>query len=638
MTFRHLALKNIKGNWYQYIAFFLSCTFSVMIFYIFASFIYHPDVVNGHIEGGEKVRSALLACEYIIMIFSFFFVLYSESAFVKSRKKEFGLLSLFGMTNGQIRKLVFYENMLIACFAILSGMALGTLFSKLFLMAMSELLHVDSPIGFQIVTQAVVYTIVGFLALFLVITIYSLFRLGKNEIIELLKASQKPKSLPLFSKWLVVFSMLTLALGYGMAYFSGLRTVMIFMFPILGLVIVGTYFLFTQGSVALFRNLRRRTSVYYKRTNLITLSQLIFKMKDNARVLFMVSILSAVVLTASGMFYIFFQGSLHNVTSQYPQTFSYVEKGLNSHEVLDPDQIDQILADDGVNVKYKNQVAAAPVTVHLSSGKTTMNVVSNMSYNQEVQKVKGTKKQDIEEGHAVYVYNGPNIAAPVKKNETVKAKINGEQVSLHVDKITNKSVAKWPTNLLGYLIVNDQQYESMTASVPDSEKRVAYGYELEDWASTQETIEKIKSTISDERKDAFSAVVGPYSTAKQFGSLTMFIGLFVSVLFFIAAGSMIYFKLFTELQDDQMQFRSLKRIGMTDVEIKKIVTRQIAMLFFVPFVVGGVHALFAFKMLQNMEIFGNVWMYGGIVIGIFFVMQLFYFFISRQSYLARIIK
>src|SRR5690625_3721870 len=103
MKFRHLALKNVKGNWHQYIAFFLSCTFSVMIFYIFASFIYHPDVVGGHISGGEGVRNGLLACEYIIIIFSFFFVLYSVSAFIKSRKKEFGLLSLFGMTQGQIR-------------------------------------------------------------------------------------------------------------------------------------------------------------------------------------------------------------------------------------------------------------------------------------------------------------------------------------------------------------------------------------------------------------------------------------------------------------------------------------------------------------------------------------------------------
>lgn len=637
MKFRHLALKNVKGNWHQYIAFFLSCTFSVMIFYMFASFIYHPDVVSGHIKGGESVRRGLLACEYIIIIFSFFFVLYSESAFIKSRKKEFGLLSLFGMTGGQIRKLVFYESMLIAVLAIFSGLVLGTLFSKLFLMAMSELLGVTSPIGFQIVPKAVIYTTIGFIAVFFVITVYSLFRVGKKEIIDLLQASRKPKSLPLFSKWLVVLSVLTLAAGYGMAYFSTLMTVGILMFPILGLVIVGTYFLFTQGSVAMFRNLRKRPSVYYKRTNLITLSQLIFKMKDNARVLFMVAILSAVVLTASGTFYIFFQGTLYNVTSQYPQTISYVEEGLNSHEVIDPGEIENILSQDDVETKYSIRVAGVPVPMQLFGRTTNTALVSNQDYNEAAEKA-GVEKLDIPKGHAVYVYSGPNMMAPFEKDQTFNTKVADKSVRFEVDGQSNEGVITWSTEAVGTMVINEEEYKQLTASVPDSEKLVAYGYELENWTSTQDTIEKIKSNIPEDHSSSFSSRVEPYLTAKQFGALTMFIGLFVSVLFFIAAGSMIYFKLFTELQDDQMQFKSLRRIGITDPEIKRIISRQIGMIFFVPFVVGGVHALFAFKMLQNMQIFGNVWMYGGIVIGIFFVMQLFYFLITRHSYVSRIVK
>src|SRR5699024_5487238 len=156
----------------------------------------------------------------------------------------------------------------------------------------------------------------------------------------------------------------------------------------------------------IFRNLRKRKPIFYKRTNLITLSQMIFKMKDNARVLFMVAILSAVVLTASGTFYIFFQGSLHNVTSQFPQTFSFVEKGVNTHEVIEPYKVDQILADEGVETKYKIQVAGIPVPMQLFGDTTDTVFVSNQDYNAAAAKSDDVKKLDIAKGHAMFVYSG----------------------------------------------------------------------------------------------------------------------------------------------------------------------------------------------------------------------------------------
>ncbi|MED0674328.1 FtsX-like permease family protein [Aneurinibacillus thermoaerophilus] len=139
MKFRHLATSNIRGNWRQYTAFFFSSVFSVMIFFLYAQFILHPDVVGGKLQAANYVKQGMVACEYIIVIFSFFFVLYSLSAFLKSRSKEFGLLSLFGMTNGQIRRMVLTETMVIAALATTVGIGLGLLFSKLFLLALREI-------------------------------------------------------------------------------------------------------------------------------------------------------------------------------------------------------------------------------------------------------------------------------------------------------------------------------------------------------------------------------------------------------------------------------------------------------------------------------------------------------------------
>lgn len=643
MTFRHLALSNVKGNWHRYIAFYLSCTFSVMIFYIFASFIYHPDVVHGHIRGGANVRAGLVACEYLIMIFSFFFVLYSESAFIKSRKKEFGLFSLSGMTPGQIRKLVFYENTLIALLSIFSGLVIGTVFSKLFLMAMSALLHVKTPIRFEIVPEAVIITVIGFLAVFLFITLLLLFGVGRSEIIDLLKASRKPKSLPVFSKWLVALAFVTLCIGYGLAYVSSASTLAIFMFPVLGLVVLGTYFLFTQGSVAIFRRLQRNRPVFYNRTNLITLSQLIFKMKDNARVLFMVAVLSAVVMTASGTFYILFQGTTKNVISNFPHTFSFVEQGVNTHKVIGPAEVNKILSKHHDQVTNRFKITGVPATVGAGKGKRSVLLMSESTYNHVAGKMANFPQVNVPNGHVAYFYNGPKTMRKFSKGQRVHLTIGNKNFPVRVKSTDNKMIYNQyllfgKSVTLGVFVMNDSQYQKVTAAVPAGKKLAVYAYDLKNWASTDAAIKEIKSHISKPDQEFFTSRVAPYLAVKQFSSLTMFIGIFVSLLFFIASGSMIYFKLFTELQEDQVQFESLRRIGITEKEIRKIVTRQIAMIFFVPFVVGAVHALFAFKMLHNLNLFSGVWVYGGIVIGIFFVMQLIYFLITRKTYMRQIVK
>ncbi|MGO4373201.1 FtsX-like permease family protein, partial [Paenibacillus sp. MCAF20] len=206
MTFRSLALSNIRGNWRSYSAFFLSSVFSVLIFYIYAAFLAHPDVVNGNIMAAAKVRRGMVFCEYLIVIFSFLFVLYSNSAFLKTRKQEFGLFSLFGMTKAQLRRLVIYENAAIAVLAIAVGIGLGMLFSKLFFMALGVLLDMDETIPFAVPLKAVWMTGGGFFLLFMVISLWTALRIGRNEIIDLLNAARKPKGQLAYSKWLVALA------------------------------------------------------------------------------------------------------------------------------------------------------------------------------------------------------------------------------------------------------------------------------------------------------------------------------------------------------------------------------------------------------------------------------------------------
>ncbi|GIM46204.1 putative ABC transporter permease YvcS [Collibacillus ludicampi] len=639
MKFHQLALKNVRGNWHRYSAFFLSSVFSVMIFYMYAAFLFHPDVVNGQMVAAKKVAQGLVICEYIIMIFSFFFVLYSISAFLKSRKKEFGLLKLFGMTTGQIKRLVILENTCISLLAIVTGIGFGVLFSKLFFMALSTLLGVTSPIRFAVPPKAVLFTAAGFVVLFQVITLVTLIQVGRSEIIELLHEARKPKRFPVFSKWLVLLSVVCLGSGYSMAYIMNIRNLMLFMLPVVFLVILGTYFLFTQSSVALLRRLQRNRSVYYRNTNLITISQLVFKMKDNARILFMVSILSAVVLTASGTIYCFFQGLVGQLTKSAPQTFSFVEKGLHQHQLIDPRKVEDILQKDRVGIEYKVEWIGIPVPLELGRNhwKTTGLIISEGEYNEQAKRL-NLKERHLEEGHAISVYPyGSGGFTLFEKGSTFKTSLGKQPLKLTIDEEISETVVNPVAEATYLFVVNNTEYKQLMSQLPDQEKVTVYGYELKNWKSTNETVKKIEQAIPDQQKERFYSRVQSYLDMRQFTSLTLFIGIFVSFLFFLASGSMIYFKLFTEMQDDQNQFRALTRIGMTEQEIRRIVSAQVAILFFVPCIVGIIHMMFAMKSLGNL-LSSNVIPYAFVVILIFIVMQSLYFFAARRTYMKKILQ
>ncbi|WP_282938873.1 ABC transporter permease [Paenibacillus sp. RC67] len=641
MTFRQLALKNIQGNWHRYIAFFLSSTFSVMIFYIYASFIFHPDVVNGTIQAAAKVRQGMVACEFLIVIFSFFFVLYASFAFLKTRKKEIGLLTLFGMTRSQINKLVLYENAAIAVLSIVVGCSLGTLFSKLFFMALAELLQVDNPIRFLIVPQALLYTGVGFLVLFLAITLITLVGMSRNQVIELLKASKKPKTMPASSRWLVLLAAACLIAGYSVAYTATPNNLVIVMMPVVFLTVVGTYFLFTQASVAILKRLQRMPQIYYRNTQFITISQLVFKMKDNARILFTVSILSAVILSASGSVYMFYQGARGQIMDHFPQSISFVAKGSTVPPSLQPDQVKSVMTRHGIQITDQIQAVGIQSSIQIkayNNRKTDVLLLPASVYNglaSQGQSRSGKKPSiAIEPGHAVIVNPYSESEVTLFGKGDLMTTTAGSELTLRMDGQLDGAILNPIYEATYIVLLNDNQFKTLLGTMPEEQKVAYIGYELKDWEKADEAIKQLEGDLPSDQKSRFSNRTESFLSMKQFSSLTLFIGMFVSILFFMASGSMLYFKLFTELQEDQAQYKALTRIGVSMQEIRKITNTQIGIIFFIPVIIGSVHAGFAYKALSNLVSI-SVWKYGVTIMLIYAVMQLFYFLLTRRAYMKQ---
>lgn len=639
MKLRHLATSNVRGNWRQYAAFFFSSAFSVMIFFLYAQFVMHPDVAEGALYGADYVKNGMIACQYIIVVFSFFFVLYSLSSFLKSRSKEFGLLSLFGMTSRQIRRMVLTETVLIAFVAITVGIALGALFSKLFLLAVSELLHLDSPIRFMIVWKAVGVTYAVFIILFTALSAFTIVRFGMKTVIEQLREGRKPKTPPRFSIWLSMLAAATIGAGYYLAYTTTAGTLIVVFFPVIGLVVFGTYFLFTQASVAAVRWLQRSPG-YFRGTNMLVLSQMAYKLKDNARMLFTVTTLSAVVLTASSTLYVFLKDMQVKTADAFPQTLAWSVAGEDDALLQ---AVRGYLQERGVAVEKEVRIRGLSVYFDRDGdGQTDVeaSIISESQYNALKENAKD--RLDVRSGQAVLFYP-PQMEMYWNKDVTGLKKVGfehrGPADAMEWDVVQAKGEILHATYAANHawLVIDDADYEQKLQQAGAKRQHTVYGLELPQWKELRGLGDELSENLFDPVRVILLSRIEMYHDLVQILSLTLFVGIFICVLFFVASGSVIYFKMFTELQGEQAMYRSLLRIGLSEREMRSVVGRQLMLIFFIPFFVGSVHTAFAMKALGN-ALMSNIWGYALTVVAIYFLMQTVYYMLAKRMYFREIVK
>lgn len=638
MNMRTIARKNVQGNLQRYLAYFLSCVFTVSVFFIFSSFIYHPDVTEDNIYGGETVKVCLYAAEVVIIVFSVFFIMYSNSAFLQARKKEFGLLSLFGTSKLQLRKMIYYEQTIISFVSIAAGIGIGLLFSKLFFMAMSALMDVKAPISFMVVPKALIITAVGFGILFQTLTILSLTRIRKLQIIDLLKAKQQPKGMPAYSKWLTVLSVLCLAGCYTIAATAGLLDMIYRVFPILILVLIGTYFFFTQSSVAIFRSLYKHKTSFYSGTNIITRSNIMFRLKDYARMLFLTSIITAVILTATGVIYMFYADLKNQGETGFSQAVAWVEQDASTYHVIKPEKVEGTLQDAGASVQYRIEVTGIPVTFNTKQRKNEGVMISEKDYDKAAEK-KHLPPAQLKKGEAFinFPFHYGNTGF-FETGEPVKIKTAaGKSLVLKMEKERDKGILFNMGRASKLIVVDQETYEKAAEAVPLNKQMRIIGYELNDWEHQVKVSEKLEQMVPKEQKDSFQVRAPGYQVMKQATALTLFIGLFISIVFFVVQGSMMYLRLFTEIEDTRIQVSALRRIGVTKKEIRAILGKQMGFLFFIPFVAGSIHAAFAYKALSNM-LKSNLFFSAVTVVGIYFLFQAAYYIITRKVYERAVMK
>lgn len=597
MNFSQFVVRNTLRNKHLYLAYFLSTLFSVMVFFTFSVMAFHPSLSENL---NDKVQTGMLGSAIIIYGFAFFFVMYSMGVFLQSRKKEFGLLMIQGMSPKQLRKMVFIENLVIGFFATILGSLVGIGFSQIILWVSRVTLGID--FGFYFPMKALGLTIVSFFILFFLISFFIQFRLPKLNVQELLKAGELGKGSFKVSPIKSILALLLIAGGYAVALLTpGMGVVVVFL-PVVFVVILGTNFLFNQFSVFVIEKIKKRESVFWKKTNMVVFSDLAFRMKDNARSFFLVSVISTVAFAAIGTLY-GFQSIILGAIGSAPYSYSATDDEANTVQ-----KVDESLA--------KEKLTAEKATFVYYTAED-YEFITESEYNKAAKLVGEaliTVKEDAVQLKSSTPFDTTQVQATVKIDNTEY------QVS---DLVETKAMSVFLPTFV----------------VPDSQEGMPQATQMTYWVTTGDKEAQIRAGQSLEEQGLYNVQSIEYmkdSIIKSYAPV-LFVGIFIGIVFFVSAGSFLYFRLYSDMDSDIEKFKMIYKLGLSKKELKKMIYQQVGILFFTPIIVSFVHGAVALTAMYHMFSLG-MQLAGWQVLGVFLLIQFIYYLVARIFYFRKVYK
>ncbi|MEB9612593.1 ABC transporter permease [Bacillus cereus] len=650
MTFWQFAFKNVTRNSRAYFAYFVSSSFSIAVFFSFAVYLFHPKLQN--FDMTSEISGLMIFSEVIIVLFSVFFLLYSIGSFLKVRKKQFGVLTVLGISKKQLHRLIFTENMLIGILSIFFGMQFGLVFSQFFLLVTAKITHLPG-IYLYIPTNAFILTMIVFLGLFIVVSSFTPMLIRTKKTVNLLKTNGRKQKERKPSIFISLFGAICLLAGYILAgnpkYFFSINSQVgvIYMvssiFVIPTLVTIGTYFFFSQISFLLIYILKKRRKFYMKRINMLWISDLASRIRTNINMLFIVAMLSTIAFTMITFLYGVGKFTKLEVTRSSPFPFSYFSYDANPFVNDHLNWLEQQLRKE--NFSYKKIKADLYETpLKEDEGITAYNdiyAIKQSDYNKLAASLQ--MKQLFMKDNEAYVLTGSAYVTLFSEFEPSynRKSITLSSTNTQLQVKGYEQVGAIPSNFSYQTLILP---DAVVNNLPNTTKHVtAYNYNVQNWEKTYEIADDFMKKIQrDRQKFQYEGpLIRSYESAGSLyritsGSAAYFlIGTFLGVIFFIGAGSVLYFRMYTDLTNEQEKYVAISKIGVTGAEMKRSATIQLSILFFVPYVMASIHTMFATKMLQDviaLSLFKEI----SAVLIIFGVVEIVFFLFIRSFYMQKL--
>ena len=653
-----LAANNIRKNGKLYIPYIFTCVLSVVMFYVMMSLSLDSAVIK--MFAGGTLSLIMRYGTVIVGIFVFAFLMYSNGFLMKRRQREFGIFNILGMEKQHLSHVLFLETMMVAAGSVVLGILFGMLFSKIMFLLLCKIVGQKNVLGFFISGKAILVTAVLFAAIHFLIYLKSRRKIRTSQPIELLRGSSVGEREPK-SKWiLAILGAAALIEGYYLALSAKgtIDSIKVFFVAVI-LVILATYLLFIAGSIVILKMLRKNRRFYYKPEHFVSVSGMIYRMKQNAAGLASICILSTMVLVMLSSTGSLMVGMEDMLQRRHPNDFGiYMDTSDAEKNQIVLDKIKthceehQIAEKDTTDYRYytvtgclqKDNVLFDQTKFDYLNDNGNLRIIMVMplsgyrAMTGEKVELSG-QEMLLGTGRNSYKYSNMKLMNQVYK---VKGRVqhftgNGQVNSNVLDSFT--------------VVLADDTFDALYQRIKD-----AYGYDMKiheyygfNVSLDKDAQYKLKDymwqVVQDQGADDID--IECRETSRNdfvgiYGGMFM-LGMFLGTLFIMAMVLIIYYKQVSEGYEDRRQFEIMQKVGMSQQEVKKVIRSQILMVFFLPLVAAGVHMAVAFPMIQNLlKAFNmrNTELYRNCTIGVylgFAVLYILIYSLTAKAY-YRIVK
>lgn len=661
--FSRLAKQNIRNNKSTYIPYMITCIFCIAMIYMM-EFLRDCPTLDQAVRQADEVRMIVFTGEIVVEIFCIIFLIYSNSFLMKRRQKEIGLYNILGMERNHIGIVMFLETIITSIGSLAGGIAAGIIGSKLALLLLLKLLHIPSVLGFYISVKGIFTCLFMFGIIFLMILFLNLAKIHLSRPVELLRGNNTGEKEPA-AKWLMaLIGFICLGAGYYLAVTteSPIKAITIFLLAVI-LVMAGTYLLFTAGSIVILKFLRRRKSFYYRTGNFISISGMLYRMKQNAIGLASICILSTGVLLMISMTVSIYFGMNDIMLNRYPYDVDMSVTSISEEECQTAiEAFEKAIADNKVPVeksveeiyldivcsKNGDQILIKPAnTIRNSDSVLVLSLLNQAEY----ERLTGISA-NLNDGEifAWYPSTVQKDSVTVDEKEfTVKKWMDKNPLTCGEDAVSDNAV----------LVVIDEDFKKfdemrtemykVVSSAPAGEDLTLH-LGLDITGSETEKIEfgtPVMETVKDLKKSGgllenawiISGIrQQEYESYYADNGSLLFIGIFLGSLFLMGTAMIIYYKQISEGYEDQKRFEIMQKVGLSRREVRSSVRRQILMVFFLPLLMAMLHITMAFPMIRRLLLlFGmtNTKLFIGCTAGTVLIFAVVYgliYLITARSY------
>lgn len=628
MNLRDFAKNNIIRDKETYIGYWLSCTFTVFVFFIFSVNQFHPELN----QGPGAVATIMGSAQVIVVLFSIFFLGLSINSFLSRRENMFGVLLMMGMSKKQLRRLIIIENMIIGFSSIIVGILLGLAFGHILVLLMANIINLSS-ISFYFPMESIIVTIIAFSILFFLIAFFRSQVILKRPIYNLLDVNQNEYGSITYSHFLSITAIILILLGYALANIHPINRLIPKRFDMLntlqnsdilhvligGLVTIGMFLFFTQFSKYFTDKVRRNEEYFLKDTRALWISELMYRLSSNSKTMFISALLLTVAFITTIGTIALNSTADDEVSETTPFDISYFSFQPNEKEEDNIEFITSNLREAGVSF----QLNSVPILQKDDQSKEI--IISQEDYNS---------------------VSNENEKIELTGNEAVTlSNVDSQEKISITDNVTITIVDNRPNIFDSYrysniYVVNNELFSQLAQIFEHTQTSFLYHFSdttTDEQARQAATVNReiLGSGRSEGNDFLLIQKIERVDLERYTYQVLTYIGIMLSVIFILAAGSLIYFRLLSNIRGSSPTYTNLYKIGLSINKIQKMQRKQFTILFFAPLLFAIVNTIFAVNMLSYL-LAASIWEQTILIALVLLVIQVLYFYFMNNRFKAKI--